>query len=257
MAGREIKTTVVCALARVEEGGRLLAVGGSLASRLGTGLTVAHVAPEVPGPADGIAPEVDRRRNRAIERGYELIERAMESEALGSRVQRSVTLGEPLDSLLALAADENAQLLVVGPGRRATSSCELGGVIVGLLRLAPCPLVAVPPGVRSFRLRQSGRPSLLCAFEGSEQSRLALGAAAALASQLRGVAFVEHVGPEGLEQLEARARRERVDLIVAPWIGQPGWDAARPGSPPARLAASGSVPVVFMPGGGPFAPRHA
>jgi nucleotide-binding universal stress UspA family protein len=55
----------------------------------------------------------------------------------------------PAHALQAVAARENARLIVIGPERRDRSSLLPGSMVVQLQRLAPCPVVVVPEGAHT------------------------------------------------------------------------------------------------------------
>lgn len=54
----------------------------------------------------------------------------------------------PAHALQAVAARENARLIVIGPDRSERSSLLPGSMVTQLQRLAPCPVVVVPEGAR-------------------------------------------------------------------------------------------------------------
>src|SRR5207244_5306490 len=55
-----------------------------------------------------------------------------------------VDAGHPADRLVAVAADRDASLIVVGS--RGPRSSLLGSISAEVSRRAPCPVVVVPPG---------------------------------------------------------------------------------------------------------------
>jgi nucleotide-binding universal stress UspA family protein len=75
----------------------------------------------------------------------ELLDEVATSERLGKAVERRVTFGDPAEQLAALAADEQAELVVVtSRGRHGLRSALLGSVSSKLAATAPCPVVVVP-----------------------------------------------------------------------------------------------------------------
>jgi nucleotide-binding universal stress UspA family protein len=64
--------------------------------------------------------------------------------------ERRVLSGKPADTLAALADEEGAALIVVGSrGHGGFKTLLLGSVSNGLIAIARCPIVVVPPGAQT------------------------------------------------------------------------------------------------------------
>ena len=158
-------STIVCGVDSDDEGSRRpLEVGADLAQRLGLPLVVAYVAPLGPfaggGPVVGdpaviIAPtpglpaaypvspgaeEFDAVRDEARRRVEQLVDQWGVNDA-----QVDVQLeASPADGLRRIAADRDAELLVVGShGRGTVRAALLGSTSHALVGEAPCPVVVV------------------------------------------------------------------------------------------------------------------
>lgn len=152
---------IVCGIDTEDDASRRpLSVGTDLAERLGRPLVVAHVAsaepyaagtPIIAAPAPAmpypypIAPdaaELDKVRDDARARVEQLL---AQREVYGAQVEISIDL-TPADGLRRIAADHDAELLVVGSrGRGTVRAALLGSTSHALVREAPCPVVVVPP----------------------------------------------------------------------------------------------------------------
>jgi nucleotide-binding universal stress UspA family protein len=68
-----------------------------------------------------------------------------------------VEVGHPADRLVAVAANANASMIVVGS--HGSRSSHLGSVSADVSRRAPCPVVVVPPGADDRLHDERGLPS--------------------------------------------------------------------------------------------------
>jgi nucleotide-binding universal stress UspA family protein len=246
VANDEMSGPVVCGIDGPDKGRPLAAFAAGLAKCLGARLSAVHVEPGNSRSAAGLA-ALDRAGACASRRGHALLREALTEAEPERAVACKVGVGQPATTLVAMAAAEQAQLLVVGAGGRMSPAAALGPVPRELVMRAHCPVIVVPRAPAS-----SGPPAwagrrVLCAFDGSHDARRALSVAAAVAERLGALAFVAHVDAGGVRELQARARTERAALIVAASCGAAGWRAASAGSAPARLATSGAAPVLFVP----------
>ena len=92
--------------------------------------------------------------------------------------------GEPAETLARLARDHDAQLLVVGSrGWGELRSAMVGSVSADLVRMAPCPIVVVPPRL-TLPFAHPGMRSIVCGVEGSEDDPGLLRFGADLAERL-------------------------------------------------------------------------
>jgi nucleotide-binding universal stress UspA family protein len=75
---------------------------------------------------------------------------ALAPEITDASFDREVRLGQPAVVLAENAAEQQAELIVVGSrGRGAWRSAALGSVSADLTRLAPCPVMIVPDRPRA------------------------------------------------------------------------------------------------------------
>ena len=113
----------------------------------------AHARPRDPHQERGSGGQVPlRRRPWAFRRSPELAFsevrsafNSLSSDVAAANLEREVRLGEPAVVLAQVAADCDAELIVVGSrGRGAWRSAVLGSVSSDVARLAPCPVMIVP-----------------------------------------------------------------------------------------------------------------
>jgi nucleotide-binding universal stress UspA family protein len=92
--------------------------------------------------------------------------------------------GEPAKSLVRVARNHDAQLLVVGSrGLGELGTALLGSVSAELLRTAPCPVVVVPPAL-TIPLPHPSMGPVVCGVGGAERDPEVLRLAADLADRL-------------------------------------------------------------------------
>ncbi len=153
-------STIVCAVDSDDDGSRRpLSVGADLAERLGRPLVVAYVAPAgafsaagsggaliapAPAPYPYLPPEpaeLDELRDESRRRVEQLLAQWGVDDA-----QVEVVLDASVaDGLRRIAADRDAELLVVGSrGRGTIRAALLGSTSHALAGEAPCPVVVVP-----------------------------------------------------------------------------------------------------------------
>jgi nucleotide-binding universal stress UspA family protein len=107
-------------------------VARGLCSKLGLRLVFVHVAQ---------AGSSDEKTGAIAERLHQLAESSTEVDCGALWL---VDVGDPVDRLIAAAADEEASLIVVGAPESRSSL--LGSVSAEITRRAPCPVVVVPAG---------------------------------------------------------------------------------------------------------------
>jgi nucleotide-binding universal stress UspA family protein len=234
-----VSGSVICGIGDRDLGRRVAALAAGLAKALDAPLTAVRV--EAEGATDG-------SRAAALQRGHALLEDVLsEAEREHAAVTRQVKLGDPATRLIAVAADEQAELLVVGAGRGPAPGPPLGPVPRKLAMRATCPVVVAPRGPASAETHQRPQRHLLCAFDGSDDARQALGVAATVAERLGTAAFVAHMSPGCVREVEARAHAEQAALIVAPSSAAEGRHPAPARPAPARWGTNGSTPVLLVP----------
>jgi nucleotide-binding universal stress UspA family protein len=132
--GRETRRSLVCGVDDSAYGRSAARIAARLAEDLGLRLLLVHVS-EADGNGGG---------DHAAE---SLLATIVVEEGLGT-VDRRVELGAPAQRLVAVAEDEDAELIVVGSrGRGALRAALLGSVSTEVIGAAPCPVLVVPPGV--------------------------------------------------------------------------------------------------------------
>lgn len=121
-----------------------------LARALGAELVLAHVGTEAPLWREGFyTPDV-----RAVFEG----QRKWAADTLGARVEALaaqgvaarvvVRVGLPWEEIVRLAAEEHADMIVMGTqGRTGLDRLLLGSVAERVIRRAPCPVLTVPPDI--------------------------------------------------------------------------------------------------------------
>jgi nucleotide-binding universal stress UspA family protein len=135
-----------------------LEYASSLADELGAGVDVLHVHEHAEfkvGSEVPLAPDAMREAEREMERAVQRAE-----ARLRPRFHRSVVTGDPLVRILEVAAGGAFDLIVMGThGRIGRLHAMLGSVTEGVVRSAPCPVLAVrvPEGdEQSFTERLRG-----------------------------------------------------------------------------------------------------
>lgn len=139
--------TIICCVDDSDGSHRALHVAGRLAERLALELVLLHVEPPTHAPGVSAAPAGQRRLHEAEARdAEELLARIGRDAGLGPEVRRRAEIGPAADRILAVCADEAAELVVVGSrGRGGVKAAVLGSVSTRVAASAPCPCVVVPP----------------------------------------------------------------------------------------------------------------
>ena len=177
------------------------AVAARLCERLGTTLLLAH-AYEAPTtiPRGDDAQRARHRRHLHAEM-MRLFER-IESDFSQVEVEGRVLDGAPRDELAALAAQEDAALLVVGSrGRGPVRAALLGSVSSAVAGASDRPVVIVPPDAAPAHDLEARESSVIvCGVDRSEEAKGAARVAAKLADALRLELVLLHAyasGPAG------------------------------------------------------------
>lgn len=141
---------IVCGVDGSEQAGHAASAALRLADRLGARLTLVHVTPtRTVVPVDsfplGVDPSTYPRSTELAFSEAEAAFNALSPEVTASSADRDVRLGQPAVVLAEVAADCDAELIVVGSrGRGAWRSAVLGSVSTEVAHLAPCPVMIVP-----------------------------------------------------------------------------------------------------------------
>ena len=237
-------------------------VASMLASHLGDRLILAHAADDPPPFPYGDAHVRELERGRAVRAGAHLLERV----ALGLDADTRVVLGDSAESLVDIADEEAAELLVVGArGHTGLVAALLGSVSQRLAVTAGCPVLIVPPGADERVLRgTSADARIVCGVDGSEESRRALAVAEGLAGRLDAEidpVFVDpvrgwHDAPpiplrvevgDPVHELRKQGTGVGVQMIAVGSRGRGPVRRALLGSVSARLAATAPCPVLVVP----------
>ena len=147
-----MRGTVVCGVTDSEESRGALAVATELSERLGLRLVVAHVARSLPPlyvDGEGAASLVTRAGREGAAR---LLARLVAEHDLGGSAEQRSAVGDPAALLAQIAAEEAADMIVVGSRARGRLRRRLESRLVRQLEAAtPVPIVIAPPCTRSTR----------------------------------------------------------------------------------------------------------
>jgi nucleotide-binding universal stress UspA family protein len=138
---------IVCAVDDSEAAEAVVRVAKRLSGALDARLVLAYIAPPTEAPGVSAAPAgQDRLREEELADARQLLEGlAARSGATDATLHAAV--GAPADHIVALCAQEEAALAVVGShGRGDVRSAVLGSVSHSVASKASCPVVIVPPG---------------------------------------------------------------------------------------------------------------
>jgi nucleotide-binding universal stress UspA family protein len=216
---------VLCAIKDSDESRHAVKAATWLARELGTRLLIAHAFDPLGIPA---RPRGEMVALDITDEDLELAERSAARRLLdevahtveGVALETELPEGQPLPTLLSLASDHNAALLVTGTVARGEFDRILAGSLPGALAAAaPCPVVVVPPAAA---LEEPG--PVVAGYDGSAHSLRAAHYGAALAAALGRELLLLHItGEEGVRADEALVR----DLHAAGTRGL-GDDPGRP-----------------------------
>lgn len=244
-----MSTSIVCGIDGSAGGWRAVSVAAGLARALDVRAVMLHVIEDGHTSAFGglrrtVGARGTRRRVKAI----------VEEYCFPADTGFHVRAGDPARELLLAAAQENAELLVVGSGRQGPGSAALiGGVASALMRKSPCPVVVVPRDVAPPAETRIKR-SVVCGFETEETDvhvvRLATDLARRLGGSLqivigRAEAEAAPPTPPG-DALLGVARREAGVIVVGP-PGQRAPGAIDGRDLALRVVAEACAPVVVLP----------
>jgi nucleotide-binding universal stress UspA family protein len=119
-----------------------------LAKALGAELVLLHVASEAPLWRESVGSAEVRKIFESQRRWVAdtLAERAGALGADGVKARGLVKVGVPWEEIVAAAADEHADMIVMGTeGRTGLDRLLLGSVAERVVRRAPCPVLTVRP----------------------------------------------------------------------------------------------------------------
>lgn len=137
--------TLVCAVTKSEESAGALALSAELSERLGLRLVLAHVVDGIGGlgNADGVESVSMLADRQGAERR---LARLAQEHGLADGTARRVAVGEPAALLGQIAAEEAADLIVVGSSERGRLRRGLESRLARQLETTtPVPVLIAPP----------------------------------------------------------------------------------------------------------------
>jgi nucleotide-binding universal stress UspA family protein len=141
--GRMSGGTIVCGVTETPDGRSAAELARALGARLGLRLVLVHVVDGVP---PGTHESLTARQRHA---GAERILAEIAQEA-GDDVEKRVTIGSRAESLARVAAEEGADLIVIGSRPARFGNGKLRSTLARDLEAAtPIPVVVAPPTTRS------------------------------------------------------------------------------------------------------------
>lgn len=143
--------TIVCGVSESSRDGRVAAeLARALGARLGLRLVLVHVIDGVPAGAH------ESLTARQRQRGAEQILSELARE-IGYGAERRVMLGDRAEALARVAAEEGADLIVIGSRSTGLGSRKLRCTLARELEAAtPVPVVVAPPATRRRTDRRLG-----------------------------------------------------------------------------------------------------
>jgi nucleotide-binding universal stress UspA family protein len=134
--------TIVCGVADAERGRDAAELAGALGARLGSRLVLVSVVDEVPpGTHESLTA---RQRQTGAERVLTTLARDA-----GGETETRVVVGGRAEALAQVAADEGADLIVLGSRAAGFGSRKLRCTLAGELEaVTPVPVLVAPPSTR-------------------------------------------------------------------------------------------------------------
>jgi nucleotide-binding universal stress UspA family protein len=146
-----MRGTLVCAVTDAEESEDAIALGADLSERLGLRLVLAHAV-------DGIAGlrHDDNNESVTMKQSRQGAERRLaklaEKHGVATTAERRVAVGEPATLLGQIAAEEAADVIVVGARSRGWRRRSLESALADELKTeTPVPVVVAPPRINGGR----------------------------------------------------------------------------------------------------------
>jgi nucleotide-binding universal stress UspA family protein len=131
---------ILCALDNAEESREILCWAGDFARQFQAQLTIVHVVSEVPARVEGIYFDPGVRAHLIHSARHRI---AAIRDELFAQADIEIEAGDIPDTVSAAASRLEADLLVIGRGRRAGVLGRLRAMAYAILRESPCPVVAV------------------------------------------------------------------------------------------------------------------
>jgi nucleotide-binding universal stress UspA family protein len=142
-----MRGTLVCAVTEGEEGADALALGAELSERLGLRLVLAHAVDGIDaiGGDDGDESVTMKANRQGAERR---LARLANEHGVSDRAERRVAVGEPAALLGQIAAEEAADVIVVGARTRGWRKRLESRLADKLETETPVPVLIAPPRTR-------------------------------------------------------------------------------------------------------------
>jgi nucleotide-binding universal stress UspA family protein len=148
-----MRGTIVCAVGESPEARSATQLAEALAARLELRLVLVHVVDDVPG---GTQDSLSARQRRS---GAEQLMRELRDEATIPDVETRVVVGQRASAVAIVAAEEGADLVVVGARPSGFRSRKLESRLARELASAtPVPVVVAPPSARERTHRRLAVP---------------------------------------------------------------------------------------------------
>jgi nucleotide-binding universal stress UspA family protein len=140
-----MRGTLVCAVTEAEESENAIALGADLSERLGLRLVLAHAVDGIAalGYAAGTESVPVKQSRQGAERR---LAQLAEKHGVAATAARRVAVGEPATLLGQIAAEEAADVIVVGARSRGWRRRSLESALADELRTeTPVPVLVAPP----------------------------------------------------------------------------------------------------------------
>jgi nucleotide-binding universal stress UspA family protein len=143
--------TIVCGVTDGDEGRGALAVAAELSERLRLRLVLVHITDGIaPGDLNGDGESVTSRADR--QGAARFVARLAAEHGVADRAEQRSAVGEPAALLGQIAAEEAADLIVVGSRTRGRLRPGLESTLARQLQTTtPVPVVIAPPRTRRAR----------------------------------------------------------------------------------------------------------
>src|SRR4051794_784787 len=134
--------TIICGVTETGDGRSAAELARALGARLGLRIVLVHVVDGV--PAGGAESLTSRQRQTGAERTLNDLARAV-----GSGTEKRVVLGDRAEALAQVAAEEGADLIVLGSRAAGIGNRKLRCTLARELEAAtPVPVLVAPPATR-------------------------------------------------------------------------------------------------------------
>ena len=153
-----MRGTLVCAITENDESGEVIALGAELSERLGLRLVVAHAVDGI--DAMGRSDDDESLTIKASRQGAERrLEQLASEHGIADRAERRVAVGDCAAVLGQIAAEEAADVIVVGARARGWRGRLDNRLAAELHTETPVPILIAPPrGRRSGKRALNGGP---------------------------------------------------------------------------------------------------